>query len=169
MLEFPLTQGKVVLIDDQDRELLLPYKWYAAMFRKTWYAFASEAGESRPRNLYMHRLIMGMPEGLEVGHVDGDGLNNRRDNLRLATHMQNLTNQRVNAANTSGYRGVTWNKRRMQWMAQTKHFGKHIHFGYHDNLVDAAVAYDKGMRAIHGPHCHSNFPEEVSVAEGRLV
>ena len=160
--EIPLSQGKVAMVDDGDYNLVSVHTWHTFRAHKSWYARSSQT-------IYMHRLIMAAPEGLEVAHIDGDGLNNRRDNLRLVTRMQNLANQRINTANTSGYRGVTWHKRRMQWMAQTKHLGKHIHFGYHDNLVDAAVAYDKGMRAIHGPHCHSNFPEEVSVAEGRLV
>jgi len=161
-VEVPFTQGKVAFIDDADADLVSSYKWYAVLSDRTWYARTTITAEGKRRGLYMHRLIMGQPLGLQVDHIDRDGLNNRRDNLRLATNAQNRTNQRINAKNTSGYRGVHWSKQAKKWMAQTEHLGKHIHFGCYDNPVDAAKAYDKGMRAIHGPHCHSNFPEEAT-------
>ena len=161
-VEIPLTKGKVALLDDADADLVSSYKWHALPGRSTWYATTTIKVEGKYKGLYMHRLIMGQPLGLEVDHIDRDGLNNRRDNLRLATHMQNQVNCRVRVDNTSGYRGVHWSKRAKKWMAQTEHLGKSTHFGCFDNPIDAARAYDRGMRAIHGPHCHSNFPEEAT-------
>ncbi|MEG7750695.1 HNH endonuclease, partial [Listeria monocytogenes] len=69
----------------------------------------------KPRAVYLHRQIMGEPSGFEVDHIDGNGLDNRRANLRVASKTQNVRNQRIRQDNTSSFKGVSWSKRRQKW------------------------------------------------------
>lgn len=102
--------------------------------------------------MYLHRLIMGEPEGLEVDHRNGDGLDNRRQNLRVATHAQNLANQRLSAANTSGFKGVSFDRTRPNkpWAAYIKHGGRKLFLGRHETREAAAAAYDAKARELFG-------------------
>src|SRR5689334_18791091 len=130
-MEITTDNGHTVLIDPEDWPRVRPYRWRAYNFNGIWYATTTIAATT----VYMHRLVMDSPDDREVDHRNGNGLDNRRGtNLRLATHAQNLANQRLSARNTSGYRGVSFAKRRATyarpWEAQIKHLGKKIGLGY---------------------------------------
>ena len=88
----------------------------------------------------LHRIIMGDPEDLVVDHINGDPLDNRKDNLRVVTVQQNNMNQGINKNNKSGVAGVSWNKNANKWVAQISYKNKLIHLGCFDNLADAAKA-----------------------------
>jgi hypothetical protein len=135
MLEIPLTQGKVALIDDEDLALVSAHKWRAMRARNTWYALTRVPDPSKRdgrRTVGMHRLIMDAPAGVEVDHENHNGLDNQRTNLRLAPDDGNRRNRRVNSNSTSGYKGVCWDKRDRKWRAQIQFDGKR-HYGYFDD------------------------------------
>lgn len=156
--EIPLSRGFVAVVDAEDYERLAVFKWSALVNRGslTVYAVRHEGG----RSILMHRFILGLQGGPEVDHVDRDGLNNRRGNLRLATHATNMLNRRRQKNNTSGFRGVTWDKQTCRWMAYTTKDRRYITFGRFDDLVEAALARDAGVLAVHGQFAQLNFPKE---------
>lgn len=156
--EIPLTQGKVALVDDDDFEVLNQVKWHVTYHvGYTAYAVHSMGPRSRVKSVYMHRQIMNAPDGVEVDHINGNGLDNRRENLRLATPAENCRNSPKQRRNTSGYKGVTWHKRARRWMAQIGIDGKTICVGYFKNPKDAAKAYDAHARELHGIFARTNF------------
>jgi hypothetical protein len=105
----------------------------------------------------MHRLILD-PGTAEVDHINGDTLDNRRCNLRLATHAQNMCNNRMRSHNTSGYRGVFWYAERRKWGALIVARRKRKFLGLYADAVDAARAYDAAAIELHGEFASLNFP-----------
>jgi hypothetical protein len=101
---------------------------------------------------------MGEPEGLQVDHEDGNGLNNQRSNLRIASPTQNQGNARRRKDNTSGYKGVSWYRRTNKWKAHIRVDKKLRHLGYFIDLTDAARAYDAAALEHFGEFAHLNFP-----------
>jgi hypothetical protein len=151
----PLTQGYEAVIDADDAPLVINSNWAAQVKRRrdgsvrTVYAFQMRGGRSDHRMFYMHRVIAGVPEGMVTDHRDGDGLNNRRSNLRHATDLQNGRNMRLSAANTSGVKGVYWAKRERRWVAEIRADGKQC-LGYFRSIEQAAAAYAKASAELHG-------------------
>lgn len=108
-----------------------------------------------------HRMIaerMGLDLSNEIDHIDGDILNNKRNNLRSATHSQNMFNRKKQKNNTSGYRGVSWHKRAKRWSAYIRYQKKLIHLGYFDGLIQAAKTRDRAALKYHGEFVRLNFP-----------
>jgi len=102
-----------------------------------------------------HRIIWEMnygaiPGGFHIDHIDTNGTNNRLSNLRLATDSQNKFNVKKRRNNTSGFKGVTWNRRSCKWRAQIKAHGKAYNLGNHDSIGLAALAYAKAALRLHG-------------------
>lgn len=111
MIEIKLTKGKVTVVDDDDYTLAFKYKWIAAKSHwgnALWYASKHvKRPDGKWRPIFLHRLIVNAAAGMEVDHINGDGLDNRRSNLRICTHAQNSRNSRsVNPNKTSKYKGV---------------------------------------------------------------
>ena len=160
MKEIPLTQGKVAIVSDCDYEWLSQYKWQAMRgYKETFYAAHAVRPKVGKRGyIYMHRLILDAPDGMQVDHVNGDGLDNRRQNLRLATNAENRRNTRIAANNTSGCKGVCWDKVEKKWIAQIGINGRTRRIGRFDFLLDAALAYDRAAMAHYGEFANVNFP-----------
>jgi hypothetical protein len=157
MPEIPLTKGFVALVDGEDLALVNQYKWCALTKPGADLVYAQN--RSRKRSRLMHRLIMGAVNGQYVDHRDGNGLNNRRTNLRLCSHAQNLRNQRVQRNNTSGFKGVSFENRRNRWVAYIYFEGKHIWLGYFHSPKHAALAYNAAARRCFGEFANVNhFP-----------
>lgn len=140
-----LTKGRCAIIDDADLALVSSRKW----------SFGNETGGYARRNdsgktVFMHKVIMGVPNGVEVDHMDGDKLNNRRSNMRVATHQQNSFNTKLRSNSSTGIKGVSWYKRDKKWRAYIVLNGKQIHLGYHDTAQAAKDAYAKAAKEIHG-------------------
>lgn len=143
MKRIRLTKGKFALVDDDDFITLNAISWFAFNNNGNWYArtcLRSVDGSKR-KFVTMHSY---MNPGVLTDHVDGNGLNNQRCNLRTATNAQNRLNQ-VNkrAKASSRYRGVSWNKDKNKWRAEIKHLGKRKMLGYFTSEIEAAKAYDK--------------------------
>ena len=131
----PLTHGYFSVVDTEDYDRASRYRFHLS---KTPQGLLYAGGG--PEKL-LHKLILPCPDGYEVDHIDGDGLNNRRSNLRVATHSQNCANRKMRSDNKSGYKGVSWNKQMQKWHAQCRYLGKNYRLGYFDDVLDAAKAY----------------------------
>ena len=107
----------------------------------------------------MHREIMGASPGQYVDHIDGDGLNNRKSNLRLCNSMENGGNQKSRGG-TSKYKGVYFYRPTKKWKAQVRVGGKKTHLGYFNKEEDAAMAHDAAAREAFGEYCCVNFPRQ---------
>ena len=127
-IEIPLTQGKVAIIDEQDAERVLRHKWCAAWSGYTFYARANiRKPDGGMMQIRLHRFIMHPSSGIDIDHRDGDGLNNRRSNLRFASRSQNTQNLRRPKNNKSGFKGVSWSagqRKRVRHSIRIDTFGK---------------------------------------------
>lgn len=163
MKEIPLTQGKVALVDDEDYEALARRKWCAARIQGIWYAVARRAdGGEEHRLLYMHREIMGADPGKKIDHRDGDGLNNRRCNLRYCTDAENARNQRRRSRASrclSQYKGVRW-VGPDKWTASIVVNYKYSYLGVFGSEADAARAYNAAAIQHFGEFACLNVIEE---------
>jgi hypothetical protein len=159
MIEIPLSSrkypGLVAQISDGDAEMVAGYTWHPKKHDKTFYAVAYASGTGG-KSVFMHRLVMSTPEGVETDHIDRDGLNNQRSNLRLATRSQNGANRGRRINNTTGYIGVHRSGRK--YRARIKIDGMQLHLGYFDDPADAARAYDNAARQAFGEYAVCNFP-----------
>ena len=156
----PLTQGKYAIVDPEDYERLAGYKWFAVRYERGYYAQrAAKDSKGRQRNVRMHRVILGEPKGKIIDHINHNGLDNRRANLRVATRQQNTWNKRKQRGNCSSqYKGVTWLKRVGKWQARIICNGKSIFIGYFDDEEKAARAYDARAAELYGDYAALNFP-----------
>ena len=148
----PLTRGYEAVIDASDAHLVEGLNWHTQSGVNTVYATrtAPKADGEKQKTIWMHRLIMSAPDGLEVDHIDGDGLNNRKSNLRIATRVENRQNSRRQNNNTSGYKGVCWHKGHSKWRAQIRLNNKRTHLGYFDCPKEAHAAYCEASVRLHG-------------------
>ena len=142
MKEIPLSQGKIAIVDDDDFEKLNKHKWYALTDGRghTHYVIRNSPRSSRHRNsIKMHRVIMNPPKGKEIDHINGNALDNRKENLRIVTHRQNMQNQHI--SKTSKHPGVYWDKKNEIWSAQIRFGGKRRHLGRFADEGEAATTY----------------------------
>jgi hypothetical protein len=136
------------LVDDVDYDELSKLKW-----AKDTYGYAVNCqyiGNYRSKSIKMHRVITNAPQGLDVDHINRDKLDNRRSNLRICTRTQNNINQPARANNTSGYKGIGWDKERSKWKAQIKIKGKTKAIGRYKSLEDAREAYLTVAKEVYG-------------------
>jgi len=148
MKEIPLTKGKVALVDDEDYEPLMQYRWYASEGKSTFYAVRGSGTPSGKRaTLLMHVVIMQMhgkhEQGRDVDHADHNGLNNTKANLECMTHRKNVEKRQDN---TSGFPGVHWHKNKKRWYADAVVDGYRKHLGCFD---DPQKAYEARLRYLH--------------------
>lgn len=160
MIEIPLTQGVSAVIDREDCELVGKYKWHAnRMGSNVFYAVAnlSRKVSITGGKILMHRLIMSARSGDIIDHINGDGADNRKCNLRVTTKSQNMQNSRA-MGGTSRYRGVS-KQAASSWMARIKHDRKAVYIGIFSNEVLAAKAYDRKATELFGELASLNFPD----------
>jgi hypothetical protein len=145
----PLTQGKQTIVDDEDFEELSKFRWRCSDGGYVVRGYASK--------IKMHRVVIGAPIGMEVDHVNGYTLDNRKENLRLCTHAENGRNRKLNADNKSGYKGVSWDNKIGKWRVTIKANLHRIHLGYFADPVEAARVYDDAARKYYKEFSRTNF------------
>lgn len=155
-----LTRGLFAVVDDSDFESLARHRWYAIIRVHTPYAARSVRSGGKKSMILMHRHLMGLLAGdsRQVDHVNSDGLDNRRTNLRIATSQHNHYNFQARSG-SSTFKGVSWNKRAGKWLASIGYEKRRRFLGYFDQEADAALAYDEAARLLHGEFARFNFPE----------
>jgi hypothetical protein len=171
-VELPLSQGLVAIVDKEDaeREEIGGVKWHADKSLHTFYAVRNVfVGETRTKRS-LHRAIMyDTPVDVTVDHVDRDGLNNCRANLRRATYSQNSRNRRLTVRNVSGYIGVSYAKRKRKWVGcLSVQKGLHrstLYYGYFDDPESAARARDAAAIEHYGEFASLNFPIDTPAAQ----
>lgn len=162
--------GLVALVDDADYKLVAEHRWGLRRHRKTAYAEEARSCCSRTSAVQMHRLVLNAAPDQQVDHVDGNGLNNTRANLRLATNSNNAANRRKQAS-SSQFKGVWFRRSRSTgpgtWAACVKQDGVRKYLGSFSSEEAAARAYDDGARRAFGAFAAVNFPEPGETAARR--
>jgi len=149
--EIPLSKGYVALVDATDFEFLNELRWYAAPHGRTLYAVHGGRVGRKTRHIFMHRLILNNPRGMATDHIDGNGLNNTRANLRIANPSQNTANKRKwHRPTTSQYKGV--NRYKGRWRA----YICNQHLGIFDDEIEAALAYNEAALVRFGEFARLN-------------
>lgn len=164
MKRIPLTQGKFVIVDDRDYKWLSQYNWYIASKSKPFRPYAVRQVQIKGKRIqiYMHRLILNAQSKQWVDHINHDGLDNRRANLRICTPLQSNRNKRpFKNKSTSIYKGVDWRKQTKRWRARIKGARKVRYLGDFNSERDAAIAYDNAARELFGDFAWFNFPEST--------
>lgn len=165
--EIPLTQGKVAIVDAEDYERVSAFRWHAtrSSTRNAWYASRNTQVNHKNTKLRMHRFIMEAPDAMDVDHRDGDGLNNQRSNLRIATQSQNHANQETRPGrNKTGFKGVrhrAGTRHSLRFEAVVFKDGRGVYAGVYATAIEAARAYDAKATELHGEFARPNFPRET--------
>ena len=154
----PKYPNTFVQVDDADFEHLNQWKWYVSAEKHTAYARRQKRANGLRKDVSMHREILLPPKNITVDHIDGNGLNNQRSNLRLATNSENQRNRAIQSNNTSGYIGVFWRKRESMWIAVIESCGKKHHIILSHDPIIAAKARDAAAIKYHGEFARLNFP-----------
>ena len=150
-----LANGSVCLFDPSDCPLVSQHVWIAIRSHRTTYARARTADGY----VFLHNLLMGKRNGFRVDHRNGNGLDNRRENLRWATGDQNAQNSHKAPNSKSGYRGVQQGTRSKKWEANISAGGVRHRLGYFATAEEAARVYDDAAKRFHGEFARLNFPE----------
>lgn len=150
MKQIPLSKGCAALVDDVDFDMLMQWKWCY----NTGYAVRTDYSSGKPKRIYMHRLIMETPSGMETDHINSNRLDNRRSNLRVCTHQQNCMN--VLPVGASKYKGVTWHKGDRKWQSSIFVDGKLKYLGSFKSEEDAALAYNFAALEAFGEFAKQN-------------
>ena len=148
-----LTQNQITLVDDEDFDSLMQFKWRAVKNGKTFYVHSDIQIQGRRYTIKMHRLIMDTPKGYEVDHINHNGLDNRKSNLRNCTPSENRKNRLP--WGSSKFVGVS-KLCDDKFVARIKSNGKLYHIGTFKNEEDAAIAYNKRAIEIHGEFANIN-------------
>jgi len=142
-----LTQGRSAIVDDEDFERLNSFSW---CFTNQGYACRGYRSGGKQHKVYLHRYIMNPPSGMEIDHINGNGLDNRKDNLRVCLGVENRRNKGLSKKNTTGYKGIYYNTGVSRWYAQIKVNNKKISLGGSDTKQEAAEKYNRAAKLYFG-------------------
>lgn len=149
-----LSREKQAFVDDDDFEKLRGYSWF---FGTSGYAVRNVRIEGKGKTqIYMHRVVLGTPNGKKTDHVNGNKLDNRKVNLRVCSVAENHWNKGAHKDSKSGVKGVFFHKRTGRWEAQIMALGKRYHLGYFFKKEKAATAYNQAAIELHGEFAKLN-------------
>jgi leucyl-tRNA synthetase len=152
-------------VDPADYKRLRRYEWISKKGKNSFYSLRHAHSNNKKKEtlIYMHQEIIEVPHGMVIDHINHDGMDNRKANLRAATYSQNLCHRKKRSgAMYSKYKGVHWDKSRRKWVARIGFEKREIHLGYFRSEIEAAKAYDRAARKYHGEFACLNFPESGS-------
>jgi hypothetical protein len=151
-----LTNGHKAIVDDEDYDHLKQYNWYA--FKPYKITYAVRKGKRGERlTVRMHRQIMQVTKNQTIDHINGNGLDNRKINLRLCDASTNQANMRSTYnKKTSEYKGVSWNRNEKSWVSQIQYQKRKFFLGYYKSEKEAAIAYNAAARVLFGEFAHLN-------------
>lgn len=153
--EIELTNGMKAIVDDEDYDYLLDYNWRCIKNGKTHYAIFGRRINGKYSNVWMHRMIMDAKDRKdEVNHINHNGLDNRRENLRITTHDKVIAQSRVSNNKPTKHKGISYHKPTNKWRARININGKTTYLGYYSNEIEAAQAYEKKATEIFGEYAH---------------
>lgn len=159
--EIDLTQGYKAIVDDSDYELVSRYKWCVSSGETVKYARRGTL-KREPHystEIQMHRFILGTKRGIEIDHINGNGLDNRRENLRATDRFGQMRNTpKKRTPSISMFKGVSRSKGCNNWVAYIRKDGRLFHLGSFLSEEDAALAYDFEAKKIFGEFARLNFP-----------
>jgi hypothetical protein len=163
----PLGEGQFALVEPLDYYRLKNFNWYISGNGKEFYAFRNIIiGPGKIKMVSMHRMLLDPPPHLLVDHRNGVTLDNRRANLRLATHAENACNRpKIRSKTSSQYIGGYFEKRTGKWTSKIRVNGKRLWLGRFDTEIEAARAYDRAALKYHGEFARLNFPREDYIKE----
>ena len=159
-------QEHEVLVDPDDEWRLTSERWFIQANRSKHRVYcyvrreAYKGGQHSARML--HREIAGAAPGQVVDHINGNTLDNRKANLRVCSHAENMRNRAVGANNKCGVKGVYFCRQKNKWRAVVRHDGKKHHAGYAESLDGASRLYDAKARELHGEFARPNTSEAVT-------
>lgn len=160
--KIPLTQGKIALVDDEDYEYLMQWKWQA-FYQQNTHSFiarrmTSKRKEGERKSIIMHRIIMNAQKGQIIDHINHDTLDNRKENLRFCTHSENMQNRTIQSNNKARYKGIYWRKSRNCWEVRVHKNCKLKRVKCVHDKIEAALVYDEFAEEVHGEFAKLNFP-----------
>lgn len=146
----------VILVDDEDYDRVMAHKWTVyRSYKNRFYAHMKRG----VKTVYLHRFITNAPDGMVVDHKNGNGLDNRRGNLRVTIQQNNVRNRPGSGSNT-GFKGVSYSKERRKFYACIQHDGRTIGLGRYESAEEAARAYDAAAKKHYGEFAWLNFPAD---------
>jgi hypothetical protein len=151
--EIQLSHGKIAIVDDNDFEWLSQWKW---SYNGHGYAERVICRNGIQSHIIMHRLIINTPDNMDTDHINHNGLDNRRCNLRVCTPSQNQANQRMRSDNTSGRIGVSWKKQKGKYESYIRHNGKLLYLGSFDDINKASDVYQLKAKELFGEFAEIN-------------
>lgn len=164
IFEIFLTQNKIAIVDAEDYAYLNQFKWYAFKHRNTFYAVRWLFKENKQIALLMHREILKPSKNIKIDHINRNGLDNRKCNLRICNNSQNMMNREKQCNNSSGYKGVCWVQHANKWMAQIGVNKQNKYLGYYSTKEECAEVYNEAAKKYHGEFAELNrinYQEEV--------
>ncbi len=155
MKRIPLLHNRFALIDNFDFEWLSQWNWFFHKAGSKAYVARTIKCKGVRKKIYMHRLLLNAPGDLQVDHINGNGLDNRRFNLRLCTNAQNQHNCKAKGG-SSRYKGVCFIRTSDKWLASIRFNYKSRHIGYFVSEIEAAKAYDEKAKELFGEFAQTN-------------
>ena len=169
MKEILLTNGGKAIVDEEDYLALNKFKWHGneGITGRVYAKRKTKLSDNRPEKIiYMHRQILCFPDRYVIDHINGDSLDNRRSNLRLCTHSENIRNSKNSRQiHSGGYRGVSYYKRLNKWRVKVKQ----LTVGYFESKELAALAYNEKAREIYGEYAVLNILHNGSTRSGEIL
>ncbi len=160
--EIPLTRGRAAIVDDEDFEMLSAFSWHFRPMRakqpeKGYAALTVRPGDGHCLQMFMHQMLISLPKGVQVDHINGNSLDYRRQNLRPSTQAQNARNvAKPKHARSSRFKGVWHDRRTGKWQAYITADRRRYHLGVFGHEEDAARAYNDAARRLHGAFARLN-------------
>ena len=163
-VSIPLTRGYCATIDAEDAVMVCSHKWSVCIstrkdgtIRSAYAVRKITDTKGMQKRILLHRVLLDAPNDMQVDHIDGNGLNNRRENIRLCTGQENSRNQRTRIC-SSRYKGVSWHKKRRVWQSYIRNGtdGRQVHLVYFKSEIEAATAYDNAAKLSYGQFANLN-------------